>query len=87
MSSEEYEKGIQIGELIGELKALRGDFSDYKKTQEDIIGKQDKRIALLEQYVQTNVGKNAILMIIFSAVGTIIYLAVSWLLSNLHIKI
>ena len=87
MSSEEYEKGIQIGELIGELKALRGDFSDYKKTQKDIIGKQDKRIALLEQYVQTNVGKNAILMIIFSAVGTIIYLAVSWLLSNLHIKI
>lgn len=80
--SGEYQKGIQIGELIGEMKAMN-------EMLEKHIDKQDKwntmielRVQIAEKWIQTTTGKVVVLTTVFGIVGSICYIGINWVISH-----
>ena len=80
--NEEYNKGIQIGELIGEIKALNSMLETHIEKQEKCNEDINKRLSIAEQWIQTTTGKVVILTAIFSVVGSVCYIIINWLLAK-----
>lgn len=80
--SEEYNKGKEIGELLGEVKSLRNDLKSYIDEQRDINEKMDGRLTIAEQWIQTTTGKVIVLTFVFGIIGSICYIAVNWVIGH-----
>lgn len=80
--NEEYEKGREIGELIGELKSFRESIETHNNKQDEWNAKMDERVSLAEQWIQTTTGKVVVLTTVFGIVGSVVYLAINWLVSQ-----
>ena len=78
----EYQKGIQIGELIGEVKALREEIQTYAEKQDKWNQVIELRLQIAEQWIQTTTGKVVVLTTLFGIVGSGCYLAVNWILNH-----
>lgn len=81
----EYERGKEIGELVGEIKTLNLLMTEQVKEQREMNEKFDQRLKILETWVATTTGKVVILTTIFGIIGSIVYIAVSWLIT--HFKV
>jgi len=84
MVDKDYEKGIQIGELIGEIRGLRSDVQGYREEQLKWNDKMDERVRVIEGWIQTTTGKVVVLTIVFSFIGSLFYIGINWLVA--HIK-
>ncbi len=82
MVENEYEKGKEIGELIGEMRALNDTLGKYVERQDKWNQAIELRLQIAETWIQTTTGKVIILTTIFGIVGSVCYLAVNWIITH-----
>lgn len=80
--SEDYTKGKEIGELVGELRSLIAEVRTHNERQEEWNLAMDKRVAIAERWIQTTTGKVIVLTAIFSIIGTAAYIFINWLIGK-----
>ena len=80
--NEDYLKGIQIGQIMEEIRGLRNDVKGYREDQQKWNDKMDTRVTIAEKWIQTTTGKVVVLTFIFGAVGSLFYVAVTWVLNH-----
>lgn len=81
--NEEYQRGQEIGELKADIKNLTILLENHMDKQDELNEKMDKRISLLESWVQTTTGKVVILTAIFGIVGSAAYIAINFFLTKI----
>lgn len=80
--NEEYQKGKEIGELVGEVKALREEIKTNTEEQKKWNMAVELRLQIAEQWIQTTTGKVVILTTVFGIVGSIFYVGINWLIAH-----
>lgn len=80
--NEEYQKGREIGELIGEIKATNDMLEKYIESQDKWNKVVELRLQIAEQWIQTTTGKVVILTTIFGIVGSLCYIAINWFIAH-----
>lgn len=78
--NEEYERGKQIGEIVGELSAIKEMLERHIIKQDEITNAMEKRLTIAEQWIQTTTGKVIILTAVFGIIGSIVYIFINWLI-------
>ena len=80
--NEEYLKGKEIGELIGEVRAYNENLREHIDEQKKWNENMEKEVNLLKAWVQTTTGKVVILTTIFGIIGSGCYIAINWIISH-----
>ncbi len=57
----EYQKGKEIGTLVGEIAAIKEMLAAHIEKQDEWNEKMDKRVSIAEQWIQTTTGKVVVL--------------------------
>lgn len=78
--NEEYERGKQIGEIVGELSAIKEMLTLHILKQDEITASMEKRLSIAEQWIQTTSGKVIVLTVVFSVIGSLAYIFINWLI-------
>ena len=78
----EYNKGIQIGELVGEVKSFTKMLESYIEKQDKWNSIMDKRVTITETWIQTTTGKVVVLTTVFGIVGSLCYIGINWLINH-----
>lgn len=76
--ADEYEKGQEIGRLEGKLESIEQLLRNHIEKQDQWNLGMDKRVRVVEAWLQTTTGKIVILTAIAGAVGSGIYFLVTW---------
>lgn len=80
--TEDFDRGKEIGRLIGEIQALNDMLTEHIKKQDDLYEKMDNRLRLCEQWIQNTTGKVVILTALFGIVGTATYMGINYFLNH-----
>lgn len=80
--NEEYQKGVQIGELIAEVKSLAEIIRIQNSAQHAWNKNIEDEVEILKAWVQTTTGKVIVLTAVFGVIGSLFYIGINWIIGH-----
>lgn len=78
----DYKKGQQDGMILANLQNMQSLLATHIEEQKKINENNDKRFTVIEAWIQNTTGKIVVLSAVFTAIGSLVYIAINWLINH-----
>lgn len=84
--ADDYNHGKEIGSLEAKMEAYHESLRRYIRNQEKTNEALEKRVRIMEGWIQTTTGRFTVMTALFGVVGTGIYIFINWAIEHIKFK-